>query len=145
MGISGQRRSPAVLPPGKRTVPLIQEAGWARGSVWTDVENFTPTAIRYPGPSNPYRAAVLSRISRPTNIMIKHDGNTVARFITISTQFDRSKCRHWYIHDKKQRNFRECRQYDRGPQSFQTSSSQPKILGITKVTWSSSVLRIHTH
>ena len=34
--------------PGKDLVPLVQEAGWAPGPVWTGAENLTPTAIRSP-------------------------------------------------------------------------------------------------
>jgi hypothetical protein len=29
-------------------LPLVQEAGWPRGSVWTDAENLAPTGIRSP-------------------------------------------------------------------------------------------------
>jgi len=34
--------------PGKDPVPIVQEAGWAPGSVWTGVENPAPTGIRSP-------------------------------------------------------------------------------------------------
>jgi len=34
--------------PGKDSVPIVQEAGWAPGPVWTGVENLVPTRIRYP-------------------------------------------------------------------------------------------------
>jgi hypothetical protein len=36
------------LPPGKDAVPIVQEAGWAPGPVWTGVENLAPTGIRSP-------------------------------------------------------------------------------------------------
>jgi len=29
--------------PGKDPVPIVQEAGWAPGPVWTGAENLTPT------------------------------------------------------------------------------------------------------
>ena len=29
-------RPDCILPPGKDPVPILQEAGWARGPVWTD-------------------------------------------------------------------------------------------------------------
>jgi hypothetical protein len=36
MGVSGQHHAPAALHPGERTpVPILQEAGWAPESVWT--------------------------------------------------------------------------------------------------------------
>ena len=34
--------------PGKDPVPIVQEAGWAPGPVWTGAENLTPTGIRFP-------------------------------------------------------------------------------------------------
>jgi len=34
--------------PGKDLVPIVQEAGWASGSVWTGAENLAPTGIRSP-------------------------------------------------------------------------------------------------
>jgi hypothetical protein len=34
--------------PGKDLVPLVQEAGWDRGPVWTGAENFTPTTTQSP-------------------------------------------------------------------------------------------------
>jgi hypothetical protein len=34
--------------PRKDTVPIVQEAGWAPGLVWTGVENLAPTRIRSP-------------------------------------------------------------------------------------------------
>ena len=48
MGVGGQRHAPAALPPGKDPEPIVQEAGWAPGSVWTDAENLAPTGIRSP-------------------------------------------------------------------------------------------------
>jgi len=34
------------LTPGKDPVPIVQEAGWASGPVWTCAENLAPTGIR---------------------------------------------------------------------------------------------------
>jgi len=34
--------------PGKEPVPIVQEAGWAPGTVWTDEKNIVPTGIRSP-------------------------------------------------------------------------------------------------
>ena len=34
MGVGGQRHAPAAFTPGKDPVPIVQEAGWALGSVW---------------------------------------------------------------------------------------------------------------
>ena len=48
MGVVGERHAPATLPPppGKDPVSIVQEAGWAPGSVWTGAENFAATGIR---------------------------------------------------------------------------------------------------
>jgi hypothetical protein len=48
MRVGGQRHAPAALPPGKDTVPIEEEAGWAPGPVLTGVENLAPTGIRSP-------------------------------------------------------------------------------------------------
>ena len=42
MGVGGQRHAPVALPPGKDPVPIVQEAGWASGPVWTGAENLAP-------------------------------------------------------------------------------------------------------
>ena len=34
--------------PGKDSVPIVQEAGWGPGPVWTGAENLSPTGIWYP-------------------------------------------------------------------------------------------------
>ena len=34
--------------PGKEPVPIVKEAGWAPGPVWTGAENLAPTGIRSP-------------------------------------------------------------------------------------------------
>ena len=33
------------------SVPIVQEAGWARGSVWTSVKNIAHAGVSNPGPS----------------------------------------------------------------------------------------------
>ena len=44
--------------PGKDPVPIVQEAGWAPGPVWTGEENLAPTGIR--SPDRPARSQSLS-------------------------------------------------------------------------------------
>ena len=46
--------------PGKDPVPIVQEAGWAPGPVWTGAENLTPTGIR--SPDRPARSESLYRL-----------------------------------------------------------------------------------
>ena len=40
--------TPRPLYPGKDPAPIVQEAGWVPGLVWTGAENLTPTGIRSP-------------------------------------------------------------------------------------------------
>ena len=44
---------PGRFPPGKGPVPIVQEAGWAPGPIWTDVENLAPNRDSIPRPSSP--------------------------------------------------------------------------------------------
>ena len=41
-GVRSQRHAPAALYPGKDPVPIVHEAGWAPGPVWTGEENLDP-------------------------------------------------------------------------------------------------------
>ena len=51
--------------PGKDPVPVIQEAGWAPGPVWTVAENLAPTMIR--SPDRPARSQSLYGLSHPAH------------------------------------------------------------------------------
>ena len=42
MGMGGQRHASAAFTPRKEPVPIVQEGGWARGTVWTGAENLAP-------------------------------------------------------------------------------------------------------
>ena len=48
MRVGGQRHVPAALPPEKYPVPIIYEAVWAPGPVWTGAENLALNGIRSP-------------------------------------------------------------------------------------------------
>ena len=54
---------PGRFAPGKDPVPVVQEAGWAPGPVWTCAENFSSTGIR--SPDLPARSESLYRLSYP--------------------------------------------------------------------------------
>ena len=43
---------------GKDPLPIVQEAGWAPGPVWTGAENLAPHRDSIPGPSSPYPVAI---------------------------------------------------------------------------------------
>ena len=72
MEMGGQRHSPAALTPGKGPVPIVQEAGWAPGPVWTGAENLDPTGIR--SPDHPARSESLYPLRYPGPW---HTGNDV--------------------------------------------------------------------
>jgi hypothetical protein len=59
--VSGQRHAPAAIYPGKDPVPIVQEAGWTPGPVWTGAENLAPTGFR--SPDRPARSQSLYRLS----------------------------------------------------------------------------------
>ena len=64
MGLAGQRHTPRLLYSRERDpVPIVQEAGWASGPVWTGAENLAPSEIR--SPDRPGRSESLY-LSRPT-------------------------------------------------------------------------------
>ena len=53
MEVGGQHHAPAALPPLKDPVPIVQEAGWATGPVWTGTENLACHRDSIPEPSSP--------------------------------------------------------------------------------------------
>jgi len=58
----GVRVTPRPLfTPGKGPVPIVQEAVWASGPVWTGAKNLTPTGIR--SPDRPARSQSLYQLS----------------------------------------------------------------------------------
>ena len=59
-----QRHAPAALLLWKRPVPIVEEAGWAPGSVWTGAENVAPIGIR--SPDRPALNESLYRLSYPS-------------------------------------------------------------------------------
>jgi hypothetical protein len=65
--VSGQRHAVAALYPGKDPVPIVQEAGWAPGPVWTGAENLAPIGIQYP--DRPARNQSLYRLKILCNTM----------------------------------------------------------------------------
>jgi hypothetical protein len=57
--------TPRPLYPGKDPVPIVQEAGWASGPVWTCAKNLVSTGIR--SPDRPARSQSLYRMSYPAH------------------------------------------------------------------------------
>jgi hypothetical protein len=68
---------PRPLYPGKDPVPIVQEAGWASGPVWTGAENLTSHRDSIPGPSSP----VVSRYAVcPIPAAISWEGATIQAY-----------------------------------------------------------------
>jgi hypothetical protein len=61
--VGGQRHAPAILPPEKTPVPIVQKAGWTPGPVWTGAENLSPNGIR--APDRPARSESLYWLTYP--------------------------------------------------------------------------------
>ena len=57
------------LTPEKDPVPIVQEAGWASGPVWTGAENLASTGIR--SPDRPARRQALYELRYPAHRNIK--------------------------------------------------------------------------
>ena len=64
----GQRHAPAALYPGKVPVPIVQEAGWVPGPVWTGAENLARTGIR--SLERPARSQLLYRLSYRAHVLL---------------------------------------------------------------------------
>ena len=60
----GQRHATAALYPGKDPVPIVQEAGWAPGPVWTGGKS-RPHRNSIPGPSSPWPVAIPTELPGP--------------------------------------------------------------------------------
>ena len=71
--------------PGKDRVPIVQEAGWAPGPVWTGAENLAPTGIR--SPDGPSRSQSLYRLHYPAHSRLVN----LLKFIYTSMTFHTSQ------------------------------------------------------
>jgi hypothetical protein len=65
--VRGQRHALAALYPKKDPVPILQEAGWVPGPVWTGAENLTPTGIG--SPNRPARSQSLYRLTYRAHVL----------------------------------------------------------------------------
>ena len=59
--VCGQRHTPAGFTSGKNPVPIVWDAGWAPGTVWTGAIELALTGI--PSPDRPDRSESLYRLS----------------------------------------------------------------------------------
>jgi len=62
---------PPLSTPGKDPVPIIREAGWAPGPVWTGAENLTPIRIFFfdPRTVQPVASRYIVYATRPTDMV----------------------------------------------------------------------------
>jgi len=65
MALEGGEGSATLPGHGKDPVPIVQEAGWATGSVWTGAKNLAPTGIR--SPDHPAHSQSLYRLRYPAH------------------------------------------------------------------------------
>ena len=70
------------LTSGKDPVPIVQEAGWASGSVWTGAENLAPTGIR--SPDRPARRQSLYRLSYPAHCLHSSEASGIPALQALS-------------------------------------------------------------
>ena len=70
-GWSTQR--PGRFTPRKDSVLIVEEAGWAPGTVWTGAENLAPTGIRFT--DRPARCESLYRLGHPSTTKSKKLSN----------------------------------------------------------------------
>ena len=69
----------------KDTVPIVQEAGWAPGPIWTGAENLAPTGIR--SPNFPARSESLYRLSYPGYVDSKGKDSKIDDAMSKQTKF----------------------------------------------------------
>jgi hypothetical protein len=71
---------PGCFAPGNDTVPIVQEAGWGPGPVWTSTEISTPTGIR--SSDRPGRSESLYRLRYPGHFIV-YSTNPLIRTLVI--------------------------------------------------------------
>jgi hypothetical protein len=78
----GERSAPRLgrFTPGKNPVPIVQEAGWAPGPVWTCAKNLAPTGIR--SPNRPALSQSLYRLSYPGPRLKIYNGRKIQVLVT---------------------------------------------------------------
>jgi len=64
---------------GKDPVPIVQEAGWAPGPVWTGAENLAPTGIQ--SPDRPARSQSLYQLNFPTHTHMSSQSKILGRLV----------------------------------------------------------------
>jgi len=92
MEVGGQRHAQAALHPGKNPVPILYEAGWAPGPVWTGAKNLATIGIR--SPDRPAHSESLYRLSYPgprRDSNVEFDENPSSGISVVPGQTDMTK------------------------------------------------------
>ena len=89
-GVGCQRYILATLPPGKTRYPLYRRLGRPQ-SPYGQVRRISPHWDSIPGPSSPYRVAILTELSRPCSLCIMGEISVILKTETerSSEQSDR--------------------------------------------------------
>ena len=72
MGVGGQRHASAAYNPWTDLVPIVQEAGWTQGPVWTGAVYLAPTGFD-PRTDQPVGSRYIDYVTRPTPSLGKQD------------------------------------------------------------------------
>jgi len=82
MGVEGQPHAPAASTLEKDPVPIVLEAGWAPGPVWTGAENLASAGIR--SPDRPARSQSFPVGTRHISLILNVLIGSGAHFISYS-------------------------------------------------------------
>jgi len=82
VGVRG-RHAPAAFTSGKDPVPIVQEAGWAPGPVWTAAENLAPTGIQSPDHPSHSSAAIRTTLPGPWEVTVPLRKSTICICVCI--------------------------------------------------------------
>jgi hypothetical protein len=131
----GVRVTPrSLFTPGKDPVPIVLEAGWAPGPVWTGAENFVPTGIR--SPDRPAHSQSLYRLHYPAHRTHRNQSQTrLAVVISISLSPVRST---WLASGMQQTptwSKVSCSGYRTTTPGFFYAGLQPWCQGETNAPW----------
>jgi len=77
--------------PGKYPVPIVQEAGWAPGPVWTGAENLAPNGIRCPNRPARSSVAIPTELPGPQNKGTVHEESCTYVYDIISLSSSQNK------------------------------------------------------
>ena len=130
----GQRHAPAALCPGKDPIPIIQEAGWAPGLVWTGAENLAPPGFD-PRTVQPVASHYTDWATRPTfriRIAIKYNIKYKTYFILYVSVYSKNRgCLTWKFISGLYQNLCELVEWDprHSLQPLNSASESEKFCG----------------